>query len=406
MTRNCMIGQSGGPTAAINASLAGVISGAVSHGFEHIYGLKNGIQGLLEGTYFELDAFRDEKQIELLKRTPAMYLGSCRYKLPEASKDETPYIKIFDAFKQLNITDFYYIGGNDSMDTVMKLSAYAREHHVDVKIIGVPKTIDNDLMGTDHTPGFGSAAKYVATSLLEIIYDSRIYKVKSVTIVEIMGRNAGWLTAAACLARMHNECAPDLIYLPEVAFDKERFLSDIGELLKDKNNVIVAVSEGVRTADGKFLDADDNGATDVFGHAIHSGTGKILENLVKDYFGCKVRSVELNVLQRCASHLASKADIDESFMVGKAAVDASVQGLTEKMMVYKRQDNPYTITIDALDVREIANLEKKIPLEWITKDCHDVTEEMYNYLLPLVQGEVDIPYENGIPHYLDISHLM
>ena len=205
---------------------------------------------------------------------------------------------------------------------------------------------------------------------------------------------------------MHNECAPDLIYLPEVAFDKERFLSDVGELLKDKNNVIVAVSEGVRTADGKFLDADDNGATDVFGHAIHSGTGKILENLVKDYFGCKVRSVELNVLQRCASHLASKADIDESFMVGKAAVDASVQGLTEKMMVYKRQDNPNTITIDALDVREIANLEKKIPLEWITKDCHDVTEEMYNYLLPLVQGEVDIPYENGIPHYLDISHLM
>ena len=301
------------------------------------------------------------------------------------------------------------IGGGASGVAVLfkkKKGKKDEEQNIDIKVIGVPKTVDNDLCETDHTPGFGSAAKYVAATLQEITCDSSVYGVASVTIVEIMGRNAGWLTAAACLARMHNECAPDLIYLPEVAFDKERFLSDVGELLKDKNNVIVAVSEGVRTADGKFLDADDNGATDVFGHAIHSGTGKILENMVKDHFGCKVRSVELNVLQRCASHLASKADIDESFMVGKAAVDASVQGLTEKMMVYKRQDNPYTITIDALDVREIANLEKKIPLEWITKDCHDVTEEMYNYLLPLVQGEVDIPYENGIPHYLDISHLM
>lgn len=406
MTRNCMIGQSGGPTAAINASLAGVIQGAFDHGFEHIYGLKNGIKGLLEDTYFELDGFKDEKKIDLLKRTPAMYLGSCRYKLPEASKDETPYLKIFEIFEQLNITDFYYIGGNDSMDTVMKLSAYAREHNVDVKIIGVPKTIDNDLMGTDHTPGFGSAAKYVATSLLEVIYDSRIYKVKSVTIVEIMGRNAGWLTAAAALARHHGECAPDLIYLPEVPFDMDRFLSDVGALLENKNNVIIAVSEGVRTADGKFLDADDNGATDVFGHAIHSGTGKILENMVKDRFGCKVRSIELNVLQRCGMHLASKTDIEESFAVGKAAVEASVKGLTEKMMVYKRQDNPYTITIDAMDVREIANLEKKIPIEWITPDYHDITEELYNYLLPLVNGEVEIPYEDGIPHYLDISHLM
>ena len=272
MTRNCMIGQSGGPTAAINASLAGVIQGALDHGFDHVYGLKNGIKGLLEDTYFELDAFKDANKIELLKRTPAMYLGSCRYKLPEASKDETPYLKIFEVFKQLNITDFYYIGGNDSMDTVMKLAAYARENNVDVKIIGVPKTIDNDLMGTDHTPGFGSAAKYVATSLLEVIYDSRIYKVKSVTIVEIMGRNAGWLTAAACLTRQHGECAPDLIYLPEVAFDKERFLNDVGELLKDKhNNDLIEEKKDLLLEKHKLKELQEELESDLVIFAINNG---------------------------------------------------------------------------------------------------------------------------------------
>lgn len=402
--RNCMIGQSGGPTAAINASLAGVIQGAIEAGFEHIYGLKNGIKGLLEDTYFELDKFQDEEQLNYLKHTPAMYLGSCRYKLPESNVDKSPYEKIFSVMKDLEITDFFYIGGNDSMDTVMKLSGYAKEIGSDVHIIGIPKTIDNDLMGTDHTPGFGSAAKYVASSMLEIIHDSRIYKVKSVTIVEIMGRNAGWLTAASALARTKNQSAPDLIYLPEVTFDKNKFLKDIEKLFETRNNIIVAVSEGIRTENGKFLDADSK-ATDVFGHAIHSGTGKILENLVKDHFNCKVRSIELNVLQRCAMHLASKTDLDEAFNIGKAAITAALNNLTEKMMVYIREE-PYHLKIDALDVKEIANLEKKIPIEWINEDHNDITSELYDYLYPLIQGEVNLTYKDGIPYYLDISHLM
>lgn len=405
MKRNCLIGQSGGPTAAINASLAGIIAACQKADYEHIYGIKNGIKGLLEDTYFSLDAFLDEEKRKYLKHSPAMYLGSCRYKLPEASIDNAPYEKIFQTMHDLAITDFFYIGGNDSMDTVMKLSSYAKAHRIDIHIIGIPKTIDNDLMGTDHTPGFGSAAKYVATSLLEIIYDSRIYKVKSVTIVEIMGRNAGWLTAAAALARSKNQTAPDLIYLPEQPFDTEQFLADIEALFETKNNIIVAVSEGIKQADGRFLDEDDSGVTDVFGHTIHSGTGKILENMVKERFNCKVRSIELNVLQRCAMHLASKTDIDEAYAIGQAAVQAAMNGETEKMMVYKRHE-PYHLTFESMDVKKIANLEKKIPQAWIAPNGHDITEELYQYLLPLIQGEVDVPYENGIPVYADISHLM
>ena len=311
MKRNCMIGQSGGPTAAINASLAGVIGRAYEQGFEHVYGLQNGIQGLLDETFFELSAFKDASKLNALKHSPAMFLGSCRYKLPDTSLDLAPYEKIFEIFERLEITDFFYIGGNDSMDTVMKLSKYGKEHHHHIHFIGVPKTIDNDLMDTDHTPGFGSAAKYVAASMLEVIYDSMIYKVKSVTIVEIMGRNAGWLTAASALARNENQVSPDLIYLPEVVFDRDEFIESIRELFKTRRNIIIAISEGIRDKSGKFLDEDSSLATtDVFGHVLHSGTGKILENLVRDTFGCKVRSIELNVLQRCAMHIASKTDLD------------------------------------------------------------------------------------------------
>lgn len=406
MNRNCIIGQSGGPTAAINASLAGVIDRCFKNGFTHVYGLKNGIKGLLEETYFELDQFKDEALIQHLKHTPAMYLGSCRYKLPDSNVDPGCYEKIFEILKKLEITDFFYIGGNDSMDTVMKLSKYAREHNYDIHIIGVPKTIDNDLVGTDHTPGFGSAAKFVASSMLEIIYDSRIYKVKSVTIVEIMGRNAGWLTAASALARSNHQTAPDLIYLPEVPFDAGKCLKDIDRLFQTKNNIIIAVSEGIRDQEGHFLDETGNLTTDVFGHAIHSGTGKVLENMVQENFGCKVRSIELNVPQRCAMHLASKVDLDEAFMVGRASVDAALANLTEKMMVYVRHDNPYHVTIEAKDVKEIANLEKRIPREWINERGNDITQPLYDYLYPLIQGEVDLTYENGIPYYLDISHLM
>lgn len=417
--RNCMIGQSGGPTAAINASLAGVISKAIeSKEFSHVYGMIHGVEGLLQNKYIELtNTFSKEDMIQKLVHTPAMYLGSCRYKLPALPDDMNEgstieeYEILFKRFEELNITDFFYIGGNDSMDTVMKLSQYAKHHHSDIRFLGVPKTIDNDLYGTDHTPGFGSAAKYVATSMLEIIHDSMIYDTKSVTIVEIMGRNAGWLTAAAALARTNTQVAPDLIYLPEVVFDKEKFLHSIEELFKTRRNIIVAVSEGVRDKHGNFLDNDTTSTVkcDVFGHALHSGTGKVLENMVSTTFGCKTRSIELNVLQRCAMHIASQTDLLESFAVGSAAVTAALEGKSAVMMTMHRHqtsDGTYQIKTSAEDIKNVANIEKKVPLPWINASGDDITKEMYDYLYPLIQGEVQISYKNGVPDYLDIRHIL
>ncbi len=407
--RNCFIGQSGGPTVAINASLAGVIYECIHCGeYENVYGMVNGIKGLIEGKYLDLKSlFSEDKNITKLRQTPAMYLGSCRYKLPTHEEDPETYETLFNYFEKHNITDFFYIGGNDSMDTVAKLSAYAAIIQSPIRFVGVPKTIDNDLKGTDHTPGFGSAAKYVATSMLEIAYDSSIYKLKSVTIVEIMGRNAGWLTAASALARNKNNDTPDLIYLPEVPFSKEKFLKDIEKVFERKRSVIIAVSEGIKDENGQYLDADSEFVQkDAFGHVIHSGTGKVLENLVQKEFKCKVRSIELNVLQRCAMHIASKVDNEESFMIGRNAVKAAMNGKTGVMMAYIRESNdPYTISYDALDVSEIANVEQKIPVEWINEDHNDVTEEMYTYLTPLIQGEVNVEYENGTPSYMNVDHL-
>lgn len=407
--RNCFVGQSGGPTAAINASLAGVVAECKeSKQFDHVYGMVNGIKGLLEDKYIDLlEVFDTEEKITQLKHSPAMYLGSCRYKLPTYLDDSETYDKLFKTFKELEITDFYYIGGNDSMDTVAKLSAYAKVIESPIRFIGVPKTIDNDLMGTDHTPGFGSAAKYVATSMLEIAYDSSIYKLDSVTIVEIMGRNAGWLTAASALARTEYSDAPDLIYLPEVPFVKEKFLNDIREVFKRKRSVIIAVSEGIKGENGEFLDSDSKYAKrDAFGHILHSGTGKVLETLVYQEFKCKVRSIELNVLQRAAMHIASEVDINESFEIGRYAVKTSMNGKTGMMMVFNRtSNNPYTIECDYKDVSEIANQEQKIPVEWINEAHNDVTKELYDYLYPLIQGEIALKYHNGIPHYVDIRHL-
>lgn len=407
--RNCIVGQSGGPTVAINASLAGIIYKANQEDkFKNIYGMIHGIKGLLDRQFISLtDQFTSEDDITSLKNTPAMYLGSCRYKLPTYEENEEVYIKIFDILEELEITDFYYIGGNDSMDTVMKLNAYGTHIQSDICFIGVPKTIDNDLMGTDHTPGFGSAAKYVATSILEIVHDSLIYKVQSVTIVEIMGRNAGWLTAAAALARNAYNDAPDLIYLPEVVFDKQKFLDDIREVFKRKRCIIIAVSEGVKDADGHYL--DDNSKyvkKDAFGHVLHSGTGKMLESLVFKEFQCKVRSIELNVLQRCAMHIASKTDIDESFIIGQKAVEASLKGDTGKVIGFKRVSNhPYTTDYVATDVISVANMEQKIPIEWIHEDKNDITPKLYEYLFPLIQGEVPISYRDGLPQYHSHVHL-
>lgn len=409
MKRNCIIGQSGGPTIAINASLAGIIHRAKSSGeYDNVYGMINGIKGLLEGRYMDLfKEFDTGDKINALKQTPAMYLGSCRFKLPKYEDDLQTYEKLFHILEELKITDFFYIGGNDSMDTVMKLDDYAKSIQSDIHFIGIPKTIDNDLMGTDHTPGFGSAAKYVATSILEVVHDSLIYQLESVTIIEIMGRNAGWLTAAAALARNEYNCAPDLIYLPEVVFDKEKFLNDIREVRKRKRCVVVAVSEGIRDKNGHFLDDDSKYAKkDAFGHILHSGTGKLLETLVFKEFGCKVRSIELNVLQRCAMHIGSKTDLNESFVIGQKAIDTVLQGISGHVMGFKRLSNhPYTIDYISTDVRKVANFEQKIPTEWINEEGNDITDKLYDYLYPLIQGEVHIEYKDGIPAYYSCQHL-
>ena len=404
---NCMVAQSGGPTVAINASLAGVIDGVMRSGkYATCYGSINGILGILNENYLNLTEMIDDKEkLERLKVTPAMYLGSCRHKLPNYKDDDSPYVFIFNQFAKLNIKAFFYIGGNDSMDTVLKLSDYAAKINSDTRIIGIPKTIDNDLCVIDHTPGFGSAAKYIASTMLEVAHDTFIYAVKSVTIVEIMGRDAGWLTASSALARNEYNTAPHLIYLPEVAFDKEQFLNDIREKLKTLNNVIVAVSEGIRDENGDYITAS-KAVADQFGHQQLSGAGKALEFLVKENIGVKVRSVEVNVLQRCAAHMASATDLNESFTLGNKAVSLAEEGITASMVTLERVSNtPYEVRYDHAPIAGIANEAKSIPREWINETGNDTTPALYEYLKPLIQGEVSISYKDGIPVYMPVSHL-
>lgn len=404
---NCMVAQSGGPTVAINASLAGVIDGVMRSGkYATCYGSINGILGILNENYLNLTEMIDnEEKLERLKVTPAMYLGSCRHKLPNYKDDDSPYVFIFNQFAKLNIKAFFYIGGNDSMDTVLKLSDYAAKINSDIRIIGIPKTIDNDLCVIDHTPGFGSAAKYIASTMLEVAHDTFIYAVKSVTIVEIMGRDAGWLTASSALARNEYNTAPHLIYLPEVAFDKEQFLNDIREKLKTLNNVIVAVSEGIRDENGDYITAS-KAVADQFGHQQLSGAGKALEFLVKENIGVKVRSVEVNVLQRCAAHMASATDLNESFTLGNKAVSLAGEGITASMVTLERVSNtPYEVRYDHAPIAGIANEAKSIPREWINETGNDITPALYEYLKPLIQGEVSISYKDGIPVYMPVSHL-
>ena len=404
---NCMVAQSGGPTVAINASLAGVIDGVMRSGkYATCYGSINGILGILNENYLNLTEMIDDKEkLERLKVTPAMYLGSCRHKLPNYKDDDSPYVFIFNQFAKLNIKAFFYIGGNDSMDTVLKLSDYAAKINSDIRIIGIPKTIDNDLCVIDHTPGFGSAAKYIASTMLEVAHDTFIYAVKSVTIVEIMGRDAGWLTASSALARNEYNTAPHLIYLPEVAFDKEQFLNDIREKLKTLNNVIVAVSEGIRDENSDYITAS-KAVADQFGHQQLSGAGKALEFLVKENIGVKVRSVEVNVLQRCAAHMASATDLNESFTLGNKAVSLAGEGITASMVTLERVSNtPYEVRYDHAPIAGIANEAKSIPREWINETGNDITPALYEYLKPLIQGEVSISYKDGIPVYMPVSHL-
>lgn len=406
--KNCIVAQSGGPTTAINASLAGVISGVTqSQTYDTIYGSLNGILGILDDRILNLTEKISQisGNLEKLVHTPAMYLGSCRYKLPDYHTDVTPYKQIFDQFEKYQIEAFFYIGGNDSMDTVLKLSDYGNHIGSLVRVIGIPKTIDNDLAITDHTPGFGSAAKYIATSLLEIAHDTFIYAVKSVTIVEIMGRDAGWLTAASALARNTYNTAPHLIYLPERAFCIETFLEDLRNLLLTNNNIIVAISEGLRDKDGNYITASES-ACDSFGHSQLSGAGKALEILVKENLGVKVRSVEINVLQRCAAHMASLTDLNEAFASGQKAVSLAEAGDTAVMVVMKRvSDSPYEISYESAPIAGIANIARSVPTEWINERGNDIEQPLYDYLRPLIEGEVTLSYTNGVPDYMEVTHL-
>ncbi len=398
---NIAIAQSGGPTAAINASLVGVFKqGLLTEKIDAIFGSINGIEGIINDDLVNLKSIiRTTEDMELLRQTPSTMLGSCRYKLPPVEEDEAVYDKILTCFEKHRIEIFIYIGGNDSMDTVVKLSDYLRQKGSPIRVIGVPKTIDNDLPVTDHTPGFGSAAKYVAATVQEIIRDSSVYSIQSVTIVEIMGRHSGWLAASSCMLRANGEDAPHLIYLPESDFSAAQFIEDVRKEMAKHKAVIVAVSEGVTVSDeAEGLEDFQSGATDVFGHKYLSGIGKFLERLVAKEIGCKVRSVELNVMQRCSSHICSKTDIDEAERIGRHALRAALDGETGKMMYFRRVSQmPYAVTIEMTDAKNVANLEKMFPQKWINAEQNQVTDAAIAYFLPLVQGEVDICMRNGMP---------
>ena len=399
--KNMIVGQSGGPTAVINGSLYGVVSEGLQHAdtIGHIYGMINGIEGFLNGHYMDMGELDASDELEFVKTTPGSYLGSCRYKLPEDLSDPV-YPELFKKLEEKNIGYFFYIGGNDSMDTVSKLSRYAAGSNSDIRFIGVPKTIDNDLVETDHTPGFGSAAKYVASTVREIIADASVYdNKKSVTIIEIMGRHAGWLTAASVLARKYKDDNPVLIYLREVAFDQDAFIEKVRENLETTPNLVVCISEGINDGNGTFICefASDVGV-DNFGHKMLTGSGKYLENLVKEKIGVKVRSIELNVCQRCSSAMLSNTDLTEAVNAGIYGVQAALAGETGKMITFIRhRDHPYELSYGTADVNMICNEEKPVPSEWITREGSDISDAFITYARPLIQGDVALPSKDGLP---------
>ena len=401
--KNLLVGQSGGPTAVINSSLYGVVHVGLSHPeIGKVYGMLNGVEGFLEDRTFDFEQEILAEDIPKLKTTPGAFLGSCRFKLP-GSIEDAMFPTLFEKFEKLNIGYVVYIGGNDSMDTVSKLSRYGRSIGSDIKIMGVPKTVDNDLVRTDHTPGFGSAAKYVATTVREITIDANVYETKSVTIVEIMGRHAGWLTAASVLARKYVGDNPLLIYLPEVPFEKSKFLLQIEKAFEKNTNVIVCISEGIKDDKGTFIcEYATEVGTDSFGHKQLAGAGKYLENLVRDQLGVKVRSVELNVSQRCSATLISATDQEEATGAGEFAVHTMLEGETGKMVSFVRGEGPeYQITYGLEDVNLICNQEKEMPLEWITDDGSNISDEFLSYVKPIVAGNVEIPRdEDGLPCFV------
>ena len=409
-----VVGQSGGPTAAINATLSGVIRGYFENrdSLTALYGMRFGIDGMLAENLCDLgamfsqnDGSPDEEKLDLLAKTPAAALGSCRHKLPKPADDPGFYENLIGLFKKYDIRYFFYIGGNDSMDTVAKLSEYLETSDYEMRVMGVPKTIDNDLMGTDHAPGYGSAAKYIASTMQEIVRDCAVYTVKAVTIVEIMGRDAGWLTASAALPNLLNGHGPDYVYLPEVPFDLDAFYRDIEEAFKKHPNVVVAVSEGARFADGRYVgESSQSGVVDVFGHKYLSGTSKTLEHAVKAKFGCKVRSIELNLPQRCAAHLTSLTDITESKTCGQTAVDAAADGTSGAMISMRRESGEeYRIAYDTVAIDDIANGMRSVPRQFITPEGNNVTKQCLSYILPLIQGEVTPTWRDGLPVHFVIE---
>lgn len=407
MAKNAIVGQSGGPTAVINASLAGVYEACLHYGADRVYGMRNGVQGLLEKRVVDLSqVLPTSMEVELLKRTPSSYLGSCRFKLPAADSGDAVFEKLFAVLEELEIAWFFYIGGNDSMDTIAKLSAYGNRIGSPIRFIGVPKTIDNDLMVTDHTPGYGSAAKFVATVMKELVCDSTVYDMRAVTIVEVMGRDSGWLTASAALARGADCDGVDLIYLPEVPFDTETFIAKVDALQKTKKSLVVAVSEGIRSADGRYVceEVVANAKTDAFGHKSLTGTAQYLSGRLSAALGTKTRAVELSTLQRSASHIASYTDITEACQVGGAAVKAAAEGRTGEMIALERlADDPYLCITVPHDVNEVANLAKTVPVEWINAEHTDLLPAFERYARPLIQAELPPMFVDGLPRHIHLK---
>ena len=406
LTGACIIGQSGGPTAVINASAQGVIQTALKADcITRVLGAAHGIKGVLDDKLYDMSQ-EDPAELDLLQYTPSSALGSCRYKLADPDVDDTDYKRILEIFQKYNVRYFFYNGGNDSMDTCNKISKYMQKVGYECRIMGVPKTIDNDLNGTDHCPGFASAAKYIATSCAEVWQDARVYDTGMIAVIEIMGRHAGWLAGSAALANLTG-CGPDLVYLPEVDFDMDQFLADVKRVYEENGNCMVAVSEGIHYADGTFVSEAKTSATDGFGHAQLGGLAALLADKVKQATGAKVRGIELSLLQRCGAHLASKTDVQEAWQAGSAAVNAAVEGITDKMVAFKcTREGGYKCetSLEPLDI--VANFEKKVPREWINEAGNNVTQEFLDYALPLIQGETDAPKENGLPRFARLKKVL
>lgn len=404
---SCIFGQSGGPTAVINASAYGVIRTALDAGnITKVYGAAHGIKGVLDDKLYDMGE-EDAQELSYLMNTPSSELGSCRYKIADPDKDDTDYKRILEIFKKHNVRYFFYNGGNDSMDTCCKISEYMQKVGYECRVMGVPKTIDNDLFGTDHCPGFGSAAKYIATSCMEISKDTKVYDTGTITIVEVMGRHAGWLAGAAALAT-YKGSGPDLVYLPETDFDLEQFYADVERIYKEKNEALIVVSEGIHYADGTFVSEAKTSSTDGFGHAQLGGLAARLADLLKQKLGVKVRGIELSLLQRCGAHLASASDLSEAFTVGKVAVESALAGETDKMVAIKRvcDNGAVSFVTELLPLSSVANYEKKVPMEWITPEHNFVTQEFIDYALPLIQGEPERPLEDSLPRYAKLKKIL